>query len=342
MRSLLSACALTLVTLIINAGAAFSQQPGRVYRIALLWVGEQGVVQAPFEEYKGPFGDLRDVLRDKGFVVGKNLVADMRDAEGDVSRLPALAEALVATQPDVLLTGGTAPTVAAMRATKTIPVVFVGLGAPEEKGIVKSLTNHGGNATGQAVNLANPKIWQLLRDAAPTIRRVGWVAYAPNSLAQDKSPEYRTARIAIRAREAAQTGFELDDLMIDSLDELEPKIAALAGGGEAALIISNDVTLFSWRSQVMEVAMRYRLPTVCTQRFGWGQVGCLITYGEDNSGLGRRAALQVAKILNGTKPSDMPIEQPTAFKLIVNAKTAKALGLAIPPSMLAFAEEVIE
>ena len=120
-----------------------------------------------------------------------------------------------------------------MRATKTIPIVFVGLGTPVERGIVKSLVDHGGNATGQAVALSNPKIWQLLRDAAPMIRRAGWVAYAPNSLAQDRSPEYRAARMAFVSREPAQVGVALSDLMVDSLEELEPKVAALAGGGDA-------------------------------------------------------------------------------------------------------------
>ena len=274
--------------------------------------------------------------------MGKNLVVDVRDAQGDVSRLPALAEALVATHPDVLVTSGTAPTVAAMRATKTIPIVFPGVGSPVERGIVKSLVNHGGNATGQAVNLGNPKMWQLLRDASPALRRVGRVAYAPNSFAQGRTPEYRANLMARFGAESAQAGFELVDLGVDSLDELEPKVAALAGRGEAALFMATDVTLFTWRAQIMAMAMRYRLPTACSQWFGWGEAGCLITYGEDTDDIGRRAAAQVVKILNGTKPSDIPIEQPTKFKLIVNAKTAKALGLTLPPSLLALANEVIE
>ena len=137
-------------------------------------------------------------------------------------------------------------------------------------------------------------------------------------------------------------GFELVDLMVDSLDELEPKVAALASGGEAALFMSTDTVLFSWRTRIMAMAMRYRLATACAQWFGWGEAGCLITYGEDNLEMGRRAATQVAKVLSGTKPSDIPIEQPTKFKLIVNAKTAKALSLTVPPSLLALADEVIE
>ena len=182
MRRVLSAIGLIIVASMVDICAAAAQQPGRVYKIAFLWTGEPGV-HLQFEQFEDQnFRAFRDGLRDSGYVVGKNLVVDLRDAQGDVSRLPALAEALVATQPDVLVTPGTAPTIAAMRATKTIPIVFPGVGTPVERGIVKSLTNHGGNATGQAVNLGNPKMLQLLRDAAPSLRRLGWVAYAPNSL----------------------------------------------------------------------------------------------------------------------------------------------------------------
>jgi putative ABC transport system substrate-binding protein len=229
-----------------------------------------------------------------------------------------------------------------MRATKTIPIVFPGVGSPIEKGIVKSLANPGGNVTGQAVNLSNPKIWQLLRDAAPALRRVGYVAYAPNAFAHDRSPESRAKRMAVLGSQSAQTSFELVDLHVDRLDELETKVAAFADGGEAALFMATDVTLFSWRAEIMSMAMRYRLPTACAQWFGWAREGCLITYGEDPYDYNRHAAVQVVKIFNGTKPADIPIEQPTKFKLILNAKTAKALGLTISPSLLAMADEVIE
>jgi len=300
-------------------------------------------VHQQFEDFdNGTMLGFREALRDSGYVVGKNLVVDLRDAQGDVTRLPVLVEALIAAQPDVLVTPGTAPTIAVMRATKTIPIVFPGVGSPVEKGIVKSLVNHGGNATGQAVNISHPKMYQLLRDAAPSARRLGWVAYAPNSLSRDRTPEYRAKRMALLGTELAQAGFEVADLMVNSLDELEPKVAALATGGDAALFMSTDVTLFSWRTQIMAMAMRHRLSTACGQQFGWGKEGCLITYGEDPVYMGRRAAAQVVKILNGTQPSDIPIEQPVNFKLIVNAKTAKELGLTLPPTLLAMADELIE
>jgi putative ABC transport system substrate-binding protein len=342
MRSLLSTIASMLVALMVDVSAAAAQQPGRVYKIGWLWAGEPSVAPVPYEEFRGNPGAFRETLRDRGYASGKNLVVDVREAQGDVSRLPALAEALVATQPDLIVSAGTAPTVAAMRATKTIPIVFPGVGSPVERGIVKSLVNHGGNATGIGVNIGNPKMWQLLRDAAPTIRRAGVVAYAPNSLAVDRSPEYRAARMAKLYGESVQAGFDLADLLVDSLDELEAKVATLANGGEVALFMATDTRLFTWRDKIMEMAMRHRLPTACAQWFGWGKAGCLITYGEDQEDIGRRAAGQAAKILNGTKPADIPIELPTKFKLILNAKTARALDLVLPPSLLALADEVIE
>src|SRR5262249_13226534 len=156
----------------------------------------------------GPAGTLFfDTLRDRGYVVGKNLVVDFRDAQGDVSRLPTLAEALVATQPDVIATfPATTSTIAAMQATKTIPIVFA-VGAPVERVIVKSLVNHGGNATGQGQMPIDLKMWQLLRDAAPAVRRLGWVGYAPNIFAQNRSPEFRAKTLVDVGRESAQVGF---------------------------------------------------------------------------------------------------------------------------------------
>jgi putative ABC transport system substrate-binding protein len=332
-----------VATLVLGVGTAWAQEPGRVYKIGWLWLGEPGLVQVPFEKMTSTENvAFREALRDRGFVVGKNLIVDVRNTQGDEARLPGLAEALIATQPDVLVTGGTLPTVAAMRATKTIPIVFPGLGAPVEREIVKSLVNHGGNATGQAVNLQNPKAWQLLHDAAPTVRRAGYVVYAPQISAVDRSPEYRARNLKIFANEAAQAGFEMIDLAVDRLEELEPKVAALANDGKAVLFIHSDATLISWRTEIMMMAMRHRLPTACTQFFGWAKEGCLITYGENDPDRGRRAAAQVVKIFNGTKPADIPIEQATRFRLIVNAKTAKALDLTLPSSLIAMADEVID
>jgi putative ABC transport system substrate-binding protein len=342
MRRPLSALACAIL-LIADIGAAFAQQPGRVYKIGWLYAGYPGQHVTDKEVWGRNGRFFFDALRDSGYIVGKNLVVDVRDAQGDISQLPAMAEALVATQPDVIVTApATASTIAAMRATTTIPIVF-SVGSPVERGIVKSLVNHGGNATGQGQMSADPKMWQLLRDAAPAPQRLGWVGYAPNIFAHNRSPEVRAKRMADAGGVSAQAGFELVDLMVDRLEELEPKVAALANGGKAALSMATDPVLFSWRAEIMSMAMRHRLPTACSQWFEWGKAGCLITYGADDPEMGRRLAGQVAKILNGTKPEDIPIEQQAKFKLVINAKTAKALDLALPPRLLlAAADEVIE
>ena len=204
---------------------------------------------------------------------------------------------------------------------------------PVERGIVKSLVDHGGNATGQTGNLlSNAKVWQLLRDAAPAPGvRDGW-PIAPNAWAQDRSPEYRAKRMATLGSESAQVGFELVDLGVDRLDELEPKVAALANGGRRRFPVCRPNTVLMARRDHVDghaLSSADRLPPGP----GWGE-GCLISYAADQPELGRRVAAQVVKIFNGTKPADIPIEQPTRFTLIVNAKTAKTLGLTVPPSLL--------
>jgi ABC-type uncharacterized transport system substrate-binding protein len=342
MRSLLSALAWTLLAVMLDISAASAQQPGRVYRIGWLVVGEPGLVEVPIEKATGNLALLRDELRDRGYVVGKNLVVDIRNAHGDVARLSAEAEFLAASGVDLIVSGGTAPTAAAIKATKRIPIVFAGVAGPVEKGFVASLGNPGGNVTGMAVALASiGKLFQLLRDIAPATRRGGGLVYAPNNFA-NIDPAFRAAFDARNRAAAANVGIEFVDLSVNTLDEIESKFAELGNGEPAGVVILTDPTLFSWRFSVSAMALRNRLPTVCAGWLGWGQAGCLATYGEDFSLLFRRVAAQVDRILKGAKPADIPVEQPTAFKLILNARTAKALDLTVPPSVLAFADEVIE
>jgi len=342
MRSLLSALAWTLLVLMADGDAASAQQPGRVYRIGYLWIGRPDFVPQPFEQWTGPGATFRDVLRDAGFVSGKNLVVDYRHAQGDVGRLEAEAQSLVASGVDVLVPGGTAPTAAAIRATKRIPIVFDGVGSPVEKGFVASLANPGGNVTGIAVGINGPKLWQFLRDIAPATRRGGALIYAPNNYANAVDPAYRAkARERIGA-DAAAAGVEFVDLNVDTLEEIESRFAELGNGGGAGVVVYTDSTLFAWRSSIVEMVLRHRLPTVCLQWLGWAEAGCLVTYGEDFHAIARGSATMVAKVLKGLKPADIPVEQPTHFKLIINLRTAKALDLTVPPSLLAQADEIIE
>jgi len=337
MRSLLSAFAWILLVSMVDIGTAPAQQTDRVYKIGWLWLGRPGLVQVPMEKWTGsPGAAFRDALRDSGYVLGKNFIVDVRHGHGEVARLAAAASSLVSSDVDLIVTVGTAPTIAAMQATRRIPIVFVGAHDPVGKGLVASLANPGGNVTGMAVQVAGPKIYQLLRDIAPAIRRAGLLNYWPNVPEQYRETGRTNSKAA-----AAAIGVELIPLRVTDRDELEPKLAELAGAGDGGLIISSDATLLQWSAYILATALRHQLVTVCDE-LEWVAAGCLITYAEDPYVRLRRAAGLVNKILKGTRPADIPVEEPTTFKLVINARTAKALDLAVPPSLLAIADEVIE
>jgi putative ABC transport system substrate-binding protein len=340
MKPLLSAIAWAIVALIVDFCAASAQQPVRVYKIGFLTIGTPDFVYPPMEEWEGTGATLREALRDRGYVLGKNLVVVLRHAGGDVARLSTETESLVASNVDVIVTSGTSPTLAAMKVTKHVPIVFNGLGGPVEKGVVASLSHPGGNVTGMAVLTAPPKTWQMLKEIAPTTKRAGSLIYAPNIAAS--GADYLSKLNAWLRAEAAAVGMEFVDMAVNSRDDLAAKFAELASAGDAGIIINTDNTLYSWRTFIMETALRHRLPTVCGQWVSWGAAGCVATYAEDDHARNRSVAAQIDKVLKGIKPADIPVEQQTHFRLIINAKTAKALDLKLPPSILALADEVIE
>jgi putative ABC transport system substrate-binding protein len=331
---------LVLVSLMAATGTVLAQQADRVYRVVSLLPGRPGWVVPPPEKWTGPPGAYRDFLRDKGFVVGKNLVLEVRHADGDASRLPTVATSVVASKPDAIVTSATAATVAAMQATKTIPILLAGVGAPVEKGFVASLARPGGNVTGTAGSIGNPKLWQLLRDVAPTTRRAGLLMYGPN-MQTPMNASYLPEALARLSIQAAAVDIEAIDLTVNTQEELEPKLAELARRGDATLYLLADPVLFQWRTSILEIASRYRLPTVCSY-WEWGAAGCLASYSEDPYEMFKSLAGQIDKILRGIKPADIPVEQATKFKLIINAKSAKAIGLSVPSALLVAADEVIE
>ena len=338
MRRLLLAFVWVILCLTVDPGASSAQQSDQVYRIGWLQVGRPGLEPIPLEKWAGPSAAFRDALRSSG----KNIVIDMRNAQGDVARLRAEAEALVASKVDVIASLGTPSTIAAMQATKVIPIVFPGVGYPVEKGIVTSLSKPGGNVTGIAVNIESAKMWQLMREMAPAARHAGYLSNLLNSYALQNATGMRANALLERRRDAAVVGFDFTDLGVKAADEIDAKFAELASRGDAVVYIASDDTVFDWRTTVMQAASRYRLVTACTQDFRWGEAGCLLTYGEDPYDRYRRAGEQVVKILRGVRPANIPVELPTKFKLIVNAKTAKALDLTVPRSLLVLADEVIE
>jgi len=255
-----------------------------------------------------------------------------------LSRLDAEAKSLVAAKVDLIVSIGVAATVAAIRATKTIPIVVPGIGDPLERGVLSSLVRTRGNVTGMAVSLGNPKMWQLLRDTAPAVRRAGVLFYRPES--NDRS--YLERRITAAKADAAAVGIEAIDLGVDAKGEIESKLAELTRAGDAAVIIWTDNTLFAWRDYIMEIVLRHSMASACSRWLQWAEAGCLITYGEDTVAQLRGAADQVAKILKGAKAGDIPIGQATNFKLFINAKTARQLGLAVPHTVRVLADEIID
>jgi putative ABC transport system substrate-binding protein len=341
MRRLFSVA--TLLALLSSVGPAASQQEGRIYRIGFLWIGTPEHVTTPFEKWTGPGSKIRDALAEHGFVVGKNLVVDIRHAYGDMSRLPVEARSLVMSGVDLIFTDGTPPTVAAMQITSTVPIVFHQAGDPVEKGLIRSLAQPGANVTGTATLITQPKLLQFLKQMAPETQRAAVVGYAQNKGAPEERVEDYRAFVMKRWQDAAATaGMEYVRMPVNSLAEAESKLAELARAGNAGVVIQVDATMFQWRKDILSMALKHRLPSSCAQQRQYAVHGCLVTYTEDTHATAHRLGIMLVKILRGARPADIPAEEPASFKLIINDRTAKALGLGVPPLLRAFADEVIE
>jgi putative tryptophan/tyrosine transport system substrate-binding protein len=305
--------------------AARAQQPMKVYRIGTL---SEGPGFAPYGA--GFFKALREL----GWIEGKNIVFEHRYADYRVERLPELAAELVRQNVDIVVAVGTLATRAAKQATPTIPIVMIGTGDPIADGLVASLARPGGNVTGLS-NLNSElgaKRPQMLREVFPRLSRVAvlWNGARPVS-----------ARLFSETEGAARTlGIEVYSADVRSPTDLDNAYEMIVGRRPDALITILDPLIFYHRKQIAEFAAKNRLPSMHGER-GFADAGGLMAYG-GAADLFRRAAGYVNKILKGAKPADLPVEQPTKIELVINLKTAKALGLAVPPSLLARADEVIE
>lgn len=336
--------ALSLIALGIAASVApaTAQEPGRVYRMGWLEMGRPGRVIPPLEKWSANGASLRESLKNSGFTAGQNIVVEGRHSSGNPSKLDDEAVALVASGVDVIGTMGTPPTAAAMRATRTIPIVFLGVGDPVEKGLVASLANPGGNVTGMAVLIAGPKLWQNLREVAPNIARAGYISNARNVPSPDRAADFLNLVQTRIVTNAAAVGIEPIYMRVHNLEEIEARFKELAAMGNAGALISQDEMTVNLRKEIMALALLHRIPTTCSGARDWVVTGCLVTYVEDNEAIWRGAGLKIAKVLKGTKPADLPVEQPTTYKVVVNLKTAKSIGLAVPPTVVAKADEVID
>jgi putative ABC transport system substrate-binding protein len=320
--------AVTLAVALLAAPVAVEAGMGKVYRIGVLVPGSPGGSTVGF------VAPARQILRDLGYVEGQNLVLDFRFADTQGS-LAQHATELVNLKVDVLVGVATLGTLAAKRATNTIPIVMAGTADPEQNGLVASLARPGANVTGIATlsRELSAKQLELLREAAPRIARVAvlWDAATP------ASPRFwRDLHVA-----AHSMGLRLESTEVRTPEDFDAAFAALTTSNPDALLTLSDPLIFSQLARIAEYSLRHRLPTIYLFR-EFPAVGGLMSYGPSWVGLMRQAATYIDRILKGTKPADLPVEQPTKFELAINLKTARALGLMIPTSLLLRADHVVE
>jgi putative tryptophan/tyrosine transport system substrate-binding protein len=302
-----------------------AQEAQKRYRVAYLALaGDQDAVI------------VKRRLDELGYGEGRNLNFDFRSAGGDQAGLPRLAAELVATHPDVIVAGfGTAPAKAAQAATTLIPVVFTSVGDPIGSGIVKSLNRPGANITGlhaQAAEIGGKRL-QILQELSHDIRVVA-------VLVEPGAP-YTAVALPVLKNAAQARGLRIELCELRTPDQLAGSVEAAVKVGATGLTVLETPPLNNLRRDIADLAARLRLPAVYTNR-DFVEAGGLMSYGPDRRQLYRRAAELVDKILKGGKPADIPVEQPTKFELVINLKTARALGMPIPDALLAVADDVIE
>ena len=307
--------------------AAEAQQAGKSYRVCFLALtpGEDTTSMKP----------LLDRLHELGYREGKNMAFEYRSAEGHPERLPQLAMELVRGRPDVLIAGfGTLAAQAAKAATITIPIVFTTVGDPVGAGLVGSLGRPGGNVTGlSGLTEIGGKHLQLLQELSPHMQVIAVLM----------NPETPFTRLALKEIKTAAEAHRIRLVVLEARTaeqvprEFQAAVTATAGG----LLVLGDPLMYSLSREIVDLSAKFRLPAVYQSR-EWAETGGLMSYGADRRQLYRRAAEYVDKILKGAKPGDLPVEQPTKFELVINLKTARVLGLTIPPSLLQRADQVIE
>jgi putative tryptophan/tyrosine transport system substrate-binding protein len=315
------------VLILATIHLAEAQQTKKVPRIGYLGATSRSINPARIEAF-------RQGLRELGYVEGKNIVIEYRYAEGKLDRLPALAAELVGLKVDIIVMGGPAATRSAKQATATIPIVMAYDDDPVGSGFVASLARPGGNITG--LSTLAPEIsgkqLELLREIVPKLSRV---AVLGNAIQPGNPQALREINLAADA-----FGVQLQYLEVGGPKDIDTVLRAASKGRADAVLVLGNPTLFSQRRQLADLAVKSRLPTIYN-RPEYVEDGGLVFYGPSYIDLYRRAATYVDKILKGTKPADLPVEQPKKFEFIINLNTAKQIGLTIPPNVLARADKVI-
>jgi putative ABC transport system substrate-binding protein len=304
---------------------AVSQPPPKVWRIGFLAVRPEPDLQIAF--VRG--------MSDLGYIQGRNLVIESRSADGRVDRLPALAGELAQLKVDAIVTAGTVTTRAVQKATDTIPVVMGGSADPIGNGLVKSLSHPGGNITGLSTlrTDTSPKLLEMLRSVVPGLSRVAVLVNPGNA---------SHPLVVTSVRSAAQgTGLTIAPVEARAAPDIEKAFLSASREKPGAIIVMRDGVFLEQRREIAELAMKHRLSTISDNR-EYVDAGALMSYGPRLDDQFRLAAGYVDRILKGAKPGDLPVQQPTKIELVVNLRTAKALGLAIPQTLLLRADEVIE
>ena len=306
--------------------AVRAQQPGKVWRVGLL---------APAPPTPTVLSAFRDGLRERGYVEGQNLFIDVRWSHGLFEQNPDIAVELVRSKVDVIVAWTSPAVIAARRATSTIPIVMVAVGDPLEMRFVASLARPGGNITGVsnvASDLTSKQV-ELLAEIVPSMKRVG-VVHNPNNPAV--TVQLRETEKAIHA-----LGLQLEVVEARVPEEFDRAFARLGAEGVQGVVLLADPSLIEHGKRIAEFAQAARLPTVFQRRESV-EAGGLLSYGANLIDQFRGVAVYVDKLLKGAKPADLPVELPTKYELIINLKTAKAIGLTMPPTLLSRADEVIE
>ncbi len=310
--------------------AADAQQPGKVWRIGILQAGSLSAHVRVFEAF-------RQGLHELGYVEGRNISIEYRAAEGRSERLRDLVAELIRLKVDVIVSSSTPAVLAAKQATSTIPIVMAGLADPVASGFVAGLARPGGNITGLTIiapELSGKRL-ELLKEIVPGLTRVAALRL--------RTPGHLAAPSLLRETEVAarSLGLQLQLLEVRHPDEYESAFAAMIRQRAEALVVLPDPTLYGQERQIADLTAKSRLPAVFWRR-DFVDAGGLMSYGPNGDDLWRRAVTYVDKILKGARPADLPVEQPTRFELVINLKTAKALGLTIPQSVLFRADKVIQ
>jgi len=305
-----------------------AQQSARIPRVGILSDYSAALAAKSVEPFV-------QTLRDLGYIEGQNIAFEYRHGDGNNVILPGLAAELVRLQPEIIFAVGTPATLAAKGATQTIPIVFARIADPVGSGFVSSLARPGGNLTGLGVLQieTGAKRLELLTMAVPAAKRVGVL----------RDPNFPPAVAEFRELPAAARSLDLELIPADvrAPDDFEPALRAMVQQGAGALVVLPGAVFFEHLRQLVDLTAKARLPAMFLRR-DFVEAGGLMSYGTNYPDMYRRAAALVDKILKGAKPAEIPVEQPTRFELVINLKTAKALGLTVPQALRARADEVIE